>query len=437
MKTIILSLASLLLLLLACNHHSDPAPAPQPQAGSVLITLSTAGLLAPQPQQSRASTTRPGSPAENYASELTILIFAYRADGSGPLELQQRIPLDPLPADQTKWATNSTLIIGSLPDLKTPKSIYVVASWPTYVASDFVVGTTTELTMRSRLSSLAAPIPIPSKAAPLLMEGHLLNYNFSANALSATVPIVRQVAKLRLNISITDALKADYPDITWGQSSIGGLHTRAVNVPNRSFVAARNPLAAPTTADDALYALFHYPFHLPCTPLTEPQTWLDSTYVFENPVLGNTATTQKQATYLILHLPYSRGGVTYTNNYYKIYINNSAALPAHPYKVERNMIYELNVLIKGFGLSQELAVPDALSTTITVAPWAQADILTKLNDANDNVPGTITVPQWDPTYTDGGNIVVGDDNDAQDDRNTSGGAAIKPWDPNGGPSIGI
>ncbi|MEG1664316.1 MAG: hypothetical protein RR286_03305, partial [Mucinivorans sp.] len=112
-------------------------------------------------------------------------------------------------------------------------------------------------------------------------------------------------------------------------------------------------------------------------------------------------------------------------------------LPAHPYKVERNMIYELNVLIKGFGLSQELAVPDALSTTITVAPWAQADILTKLNDANDNVPGTITVPQWDPTYTDGGNIVVGDDNDAQDDRNTSGGAAIKPWDPNGGPSIGI
>lgn len=438
----IMRIISLLLVLLLAGCTKEKAGSegqPENQSGMVSIKL-TAPKTLPEAKYdtsiSRAISTyatEDGSAQENYIKEVVVLVFEYKADGTGLLETLQQISLENLPENQTKWISESTLIVGNIKDFKKPKNVYVMANWssatPAFAASDFTVGTTTEMAMKAKMTAISAQIPAPSVATPFMMQGNVKNYNFSQKEFKVEMNITRAVAKLRLNISIDEAFQKANPDITvWGETTIGGVHCRAVNVPNRTFVVGRTPSVAPTTVDDAEYKLIHYRFVTPAVPKTAPNTWIDNTYVHENPVRGKTATTIASATYVILHLPYTKNGVVERSNYYKVYINNSSNT-VDPYMVERNYLYDINVVIKGFGMSQELAVPDALAATLTVTDWVISTFNTQLEDAKDDADVPFIIPDWDPTY-DNDNIIGGQGD--KDDSTVPGDGTVRPWDPNDG-----
>lgn len=421
----------LLLLLAACTKEKTTSePQPEAQGGTVNIKLTVPKTLPEAKSGSRATTTyatEDGTTQENYIKEIVVLVFEYKADGTGLLETMQQIPLENLPENQTKWLNESTLIVGNIKDFKKPKNVYVMANWssatPAFAVSDFTVGTTPETAMKAKMTAISARILAPSVDAPLMMQGGVKNYNFSEKEFKVEVGISRAVAKIRLNISIDEAFKTANPDITvWGETTIGGVHCRTVNVPNRTFVVGRTPSAMPTTADDTDFGMVHYRFVNPAVPQEQPNTWIDNSYVYENPVRGKTDASIATATYIIVHLPYTKNGVIERANYYKVYINNTANT-SDPYMVERNYLYDINVVIKGFGMSQELAVPDALTATLTVKEWVITQFNTRLEDLQNAIQVPIVIPPWDITY-------IGSKPGGNDDNQTPGNGSVLPWDPN-------
>ena len=396
-------------------------------SGAVSIKLSvSAGVPYADGPTTRASVEEDGFGAENSLKDIVIMVFSHSADASGTLEVCERFDLSSLPAEQDRWLSESILLVDNVTGLDDPKNVYVIANWTGYTAGNYAAGATAESVLLAELASISGPIATPTAVIPMLMSGGIVNHVFADNANKASVGLARQAAKIRLRVEYDE----DFTDFYGSRLTLGGtagdVKMRAVNVPNRSYVMRKTPAAAPSSAN-----VIHYPFTRAMDTFTTPAAYLaDSCYVFENPVAGNLASSRAAATSLILNIPFILDGQANTNNYYRIYIDNTAENAADPYPVLRNYIYDIKTRVKGFGLPEELAVPDALESEVTITPWSDIEFSTDLetDDSGGNLDGDID--PWDPNGGSDGDIGSEDPEGEIDD--TDNGNTIDPWDPNNG-----
>lgn len=421
-----ITVAAAVLFLSGCiTDNRSMCEGPDTGPGMIRVRLT---VSAKDSATTRASVEEVGFGAENSLKDIIIMVFGHSADASGKLEVCERFVLASLPPEQDRWENESTLLVENVNDLDQPKNVYVIANWTGYAASNYQAGTTTESTLLAELSSISAPIATPTAVSPMLMSGGVTNYVFANNSNKATVGMSRQAVKIRLRVEFDE----DFTDLYGSRLVLGGsagdIKMRAVNVPNSSFVICKTPAAAPLSA-----TLIHYPFTRSMKKHTTPSEFLaDSCYVFENPVQGKTAADKELATSLVLNIPYSLDGVVNTNNYYRIYIDNSAETDHqdNPYVTWRNYIYDIKTTVKGFGMSEELAVPDALKSEMTIKEWGGIKFTAGLttDDTGGNIDGDID--PWNPNGNSSGGDDIGSKDPEDEIDDTDSGETIDPWDPN-------
>lgn len=385
---------------------------------SVRLTVSSAGA------STRAALEEAGAGAENNLRDIVVMVFGDSNDGSGLLEVCEHFVLASLPPEQDRWEDESTLLVSNVTGLALPKNVYVIANWNGYSASNYVVGTTEESAVLAELTSISGPIATPAAASPMLMSGRVAGHIFANSGNKATVGMSRQPAKIRLRVEFDSGFTGFYGSRLTMGGAAGDARMRPVNVPDRSYVVGRTPAAAPSSA-----AAIHYPF----TRAMENHAsfFADSCYVYENPVQGNTTAARDESTSLILHIPYILDGTANSNNYYRLYIDNTAEDAANPYPTVRNHIYDIKVTVKGFGLPEELAVPDALESEMTIADWGDIDFSADLE--TDNTSGSVdgTVDDWNDNGSGTGSEDIGPEDPETEIDDTGGNGTIDPWDPNG------
>ncbi|MEG1934602.1 MAG: fimbrial protein, partial [Rikenellaceae bacterium] len=339
-------LTFLALLIASCNKESIDANSPQQGAASITIALSETAL-------SRADVV--GEPNENHINELKIFIF-----DATTTTLEKVVKIDPKnpTLGDDKWNnTTKTLVIKDLPNPTLSRTVYVIANWITDDAK--LAAITNEAMLLEQFTELTGQIATPTEALPLVMSGKATHTFSTQKAL--TVSVKRQVAKIKLTVSIDSKFADKFSTTTFG--NLGSEHAKVElrNAPNRSYVCEQAVPSLPAGSKMLRYT----PVAMTQTGTTSADmSWTTTFYVYEN--IANGADNQ-MATYLSLQMPYQDGtNAVKTDNYYKFSINTSDI--TNPHVTLRNKFYNMSAKVMGFG--------DAVATP------ANAEVFTEVLDWN-------------------------------------------------------
>lgn len=281
----------------------------------------------PRSEVTRATTggTEVGTAEENRLDRVTILVFS--GDGT---KLETVFSEDvtsantSLPTTQPKWVTDQTLIVRPVISPDSPKRIYAIANWSRV---DFDKATYTETMLKDELTLITAVAAINNAGAyPMLMSGSKDVPNLTSLSYNVTVDMERQSSKISTQLTIPKDVQKYMTQIEW-QTDL--MTITVANVPNQSWIIGRNesPVGAnllnsdPIAVDDTKPATGDQTL-----PATVDLKWSESVYITENPVVGTSQASKDASTYVIVQLPYKNRitGVVEHDNYYKIYINESA-----------------------------------------------------------------------------------------------------------------
>ncbi|MEG1665140.1 MAG: hypothetical protein RR286_07525 [Mucinivorans sp.] len=345
----ILIIALGVLLLSSCSKESISSGDGSLPSGAATIAIA----LPEATVSSRASLPEAGVGSENYIKELKLFIFDALTGA-----LDKVISIDPAQSvvGNDSWDnTSRTLTMRDFSEPTRLRAVYVIANW---AITDSELAAITNVTkLEASLTELTGQVVAPTEALPLLMSGKAASWDFS-KAKALTVQVKRQVVKIELTIALGAKFVAAFPDHTFGPSDV-----ELRNAPKLSYVCEQTAPALPLGN-----TLFRYtPQEM--TANTTTKEWTTTLYAYENPTTGVDA---PQATYFILHLPYTdKLGALTDKNFYKLTIENvDDAL--NPHRTLRNTLYRMKVRVEGFG--SEFPDQNSVSITTEVLPWDAEDI---------------------------------------------------------------
>ncbi|MEG2401578.1 MAG: fimbrial protein [Muribaculaceae bacterium] len=242
-------------------------------------------------------------------------------------------------------------------------------------------------------TTISAPITVDSKHY-LRMCDEYYSINFSKSRAMVLDGFTRQAVKLRVTIKIDPAIEQAPDGATF---SDGKLTT--YNVPNYSHIFRQSSfeelkkVSGFTLLDFTTIDMAHS---------TATNEWTTTIYAYENPVATGTVNPEKEATYLILKLPYTSKGELKTENYYKIMVENPTP-PAgmDKYATQANNLYDVVVTIKGFG--GRVPAIDGTEVSVNVLPWNE---VSSAIDTPENSPLQLTNTSCHIIGNDGTNVRV-------------------------------
>lgn len=287
--------------------------------------------------------TTPGNFDENYVGRVQMILWNITTQ-----KLERYIsadPTHPIVDDKTVWDVGKQTLTMSDVNTEDNYRIYVMAN-----------GTGSELALADTEAKIAAAYAQHDGAIvdlvkdPLPMSG----VKDDVKLVSAiTVELTRMVAKVEVTVTLDATFTGVYPDCVFGDASGTKSSVQLINAPHLTYILPRTPAEIPA---DGLVS--ENTSELPTTEsgMGGATTWKTTAYVYENPTV-DAATSMKIA----LNLPYKDGSaVAVTDNLYTVEINHAATAP----RVERNYIYQVNMLVNGFGY-----VPDPVTVTTNILPW--------------------------------------------------------------------
>ncbi|MEG1608165.1 MAG: fimbrial protein, partial [Mucinivorans sp.] len=193
-----------LLLLASCSKIAEPCYEKENEEVQLKIALD--GLSA----QSRAVATEAD---EAYIGTVQLFIFPVTADKSGVAERIVTLNADKGTTDDMLNTWNSATGIFTLRGVTGSKTVYVVANGTTangYDPTSFIEGTTTEQNLLDVSTPRQGQIAPPTlNGVGLLMAGSV-DVDFTT-ATTATIPLVRQVAKIKLHVTFDKTFSDSYP----------------------------------------------------------------------------------------------------------------------------------------------------------------------------------------------------------------------------------
>lgn len=287
--------------------------------------------------------TTPGNFDENYVGKVQMILWNRTAQ-----KIERYIPIDPthpIVDDKTVWDASKQTLTMSDVNTEDDYRIYVMAN-----------GTGSELALADTEAKIAAAFAQHNGAIvdlakdPLPMSG----VKDGVKLVSAiTVELTRMVAKVEVTVTLDATFTGVYPDCVFGNAAGTKSFVQLINAPHLTYILPRTPAEIPAgglVSDNTS--------ELPTTEsgMGGAPTWKTTAYVYENPT-ADAATSMKIA----LNLPYKDGSATaVTDNLYTVEINHAATAP----RVERNYIYQVNMVVNGFGDK-----PEPVTVTTNVLPW--------------------------------------------------------------------
>ncbi|MEG2099848.1 MAG: fimbrial protein, partial [Mucinivorans sp.] len=345
-----------LLLLASCSKIAEPCY--EKENKEVQLKIAIDGLSA----QSRAVATEAD---EAYIGTVQLFIFPATADKSGVAERIVTLNTEKGTTDDMQNTWNSATGIFTLRGVTGRKTVYVVANGTAangYDPATFAVGTTTQADLDNIVTERRGNVVTPVAGASGLLMAGSRDVDFTANS-TATIDLVRQVAKIKLHVTFDKTFSDSYPAMKFGVASIAPATVTACNVPTHSYLLA---LPTPELPAATLFGDYKAIDFVHIGAETD-RVWQTDVYVYENPQTGDSQADKRLSTQFVVSIPYTDGTTaTVYDNSYLVYINDPAAA-ASPHKTLRNIQYRINVTVKGFGSG----APDIEKATFIteVLPW--------------------------------------------------------------------
>ncbi|WP_165020270.1 BACON domain-containing protein [Dysgonomonas sp. ZJ279] len=348
------------LFLLSCSADLDDelAKSKAPIDGKAVIALQLPTV------QSDGATTR-SADNESLINNLSLFIFN-KTTGAKEFYVRLNVPTDPsTEVDMSRWASDQVIMLlnsAILSDLSISRNIHVVAN----VNESKLNAISSESNLKAVITdAITAEIAEPDADKPFVMHGVKESHVFATDN-RASVSLVRNIAKVQMTINTQN--------FTFGGAAISlaplnqNPSVKMVNVADRTYLVSN-------TANPATATYFSYANKV-VTPSERTATTTKTiahSYIGEN--LRTTYDIEKNATYLLLQIPYQKGagGEIITDNYYKVLINKE-----NGYKINRNTIYDLTLNISSLGGETDASAA-LIEGTLNILPWDENTVMSDIS----------------------------------------------------------
>lgn len=320
--------------------------------------------------------TESGSADENRIKSLYLFVF----DNTGAKEFEKYIDLpfsgSATDIDMSLWHSDKVIILldnAILSNLNTSRNIHMVANVP----QAKLASVTNEASLKTIITNtITAEISTPDATNALVMHGVCPAHIFSNNV-RATVPLVRNVSKIRLKVNVTNS--------TLGTSTIqfapdNKISVRAAGVADRSYLVSgigQNPAG--------VNYINYAAKNISATSSGTPKVFdVPAIYINENTGDKSSPTDpiKQTPTYLVIQVPFNGGEGIVNDNYYKILVNED-----NNFVINRNTIYDITVNINALGGETEQTAP-VISATLEVLPWNEKTLVSDMTQTYISVQST-------------------------------------------------
>lgn len=366
----IISFLTVALFFVSCSNEGEEFGGPKPVIdGKAQIALQLPSVNTPE---LRGTATD----EETLVSNLSLFIFD-AATGSKEFSIRIDVPYSGSSSeiDMSRWASDQVIMVLNstiLVDLDKSRNIHVISN----IAESKLSSVTTESSLEAVITdAITSEIAEPDANKPLLMYGAKKDHNFLTDV-RASISLVRNVAKVNMAVNTTD--------FTFGGAryllapGTENLSIKMANVADRSYVVPGSNNPAATT-----YISYDFKSVTPSERGSGTTKSITHSYINEN--LRTTYDVEKNATFIVLQIPYKKEGdaTVKTENYYKILVNEE-----NGYKINRNTIYDITLNISSLGGETD-ASAKLIEGTLNILPWDENTLVSDISQTFLTVKETV------------------------------------------------
>lgn len=365
----IITFLLIILFLPSCAKEQDELGSSKPIDGKVQIALQLPSVNTPELRSTATD-------EETLVTNLSLFIFE-SATGNKEFSIRIDVPYTGASGDidMSRWVSDQVIMVLNsviLSDLDKSRNIHIVSN----IAANKLASVTNESSLEAVITdAIAAEIAEPDADKPLLMHGVKKDHNFITDV-RASISLVRNVAKVNMTVNTTDFT---FGGVKYLLAPVNqNLSVKMANVADRSYIVSA--LASPTTAN---YISYDFKTVTPSERGVGTTKSTVHSYINEN--LRTTYDVEKDATFVVLQIPYQKeGDVTVkTENYYKILINQE-----NGYKINRNTIYDITLNISSLGGETD-ASAKLINGTLNILPWDENTIISDISQTFLTVKETV------------------------------------------------
>ena len=365
----IITFLLIILFLPSCAKEQDELGSSKPIDGKVQIALQLPSVNTPELRSTATD-------EETLVTNLSLFIFE-SATGNKEFSIRIDVPYTGASGDidMSRWVSDQVIMVLNsviLSDLDKSRNIHIVSN----IAANKLASVTNESSLEAVITdAIAAEIAEPDADKPLLMHGVKKDHNFITDV-RASISLVRNVAKVNMTVNTTDFTFGGVKYLLAPANQ--NLSVKMANVADRSYIVSA--LASPTTAN---YISYDFKTVTPSERGVGTTKSTVHSYINEN--LRTTYDVEKDATFVVLQIPYQKeGDVTVkTENYYKILINQE-----NIYKINRNTIYDITLNISSLGGETD-ASAKLINGTLNILPWDENTIISDISQTFLTVKETV------------------------------------------------
>ncbi len=365
----IITFLLIILFLPSCAKEQDELGSSKPIDGKVQIALQLPSVKTPELRSTATD-------EETLVTNLSLFIFE-SATGNKEFSIRIDVPYTGASGDidMSRWVSDQVILVLNsviLSDLDKSRNIHIVSN----IAANKLASVTNEISLEAIISdAIAAEIAEPDADKPLLMHGVKKDHNFITDV-RASISLVRNVAKVNMTVNTTDFTFGGVKYLLAPANQ--NLSVKMANVADRSYIVSA--LSSPTTAN---YISYDFKTITPSERGVGTTKSTFHSYINEN--LRTTYDVEKDATFVVLQIPYQKeGDVTVkTENYYKILINQE-----NGYKINRNTIYDITLNISSLGGETD-ASAKLIEGILNILPWDENTIISDISQTFLTVKETV------------------------------------------------
>ena len=353
----------------SCAKEQDELGNPKPIDGKVQIALQLPSVNTPELRSTATD-------EETLVKDLSLFIFD-STTGNKEFSIRIDVPYTGVSGDidMSRWVSDQVIMVLNsviLADLNKARNIHIVSN----IAESKLASVTNESSLEAVITdAITAEIAEPDVNRPLLMYGVKKDHNF-INDVRASISLVRNVAKVKMTVNTNDFIFGGVKYLLAPANQ--NLSVKMANVADRSYIASA--LNSPSTTN-----YISYDFKTVAPSERGVGTTKSTTHAYINENLRTTYDEEKDATFLVIQIPYQKEGDTTvkTENYYKVLINKE-----NGYKITRNTIYDITLNISSLGGETD-ASAKLVNGTLNILSWDENTIISDISQTYLTVKETV------------------------------------------------
>ena len=365
----IITFLLIILFLPSCAKEQDELGNPKPIDGKVQIALQLPSVNTPELRSTATD-------EETLVKDLSLFIFD-STTGNKEFSIRIDVPYTGVSGDidMSRWVSDQVIMVLNsviLADLNKARNIHIVSN----IAESKLASVTNESSLEAVITdAITAEIAEPDVNRPLLMYGVKKDHNF-INDVRASISLVRNVAKVKMTVNTNDFIFGGVKYLLAPANQ--NLSVKMANVADRSYIASA--LNSPSTTN-----YISYDFKTVAPSERGVGTTKSTTHAYINENLRTTYDEEKDATFLVIQIPYQKEGDTTvkTENYYKVLINKE-----NGYKITRNTIYDITLNISSLGGETD-ASAKLVNGTLNILSWDENTIISDISQTYLTVKETV------------------------------------------------